>query len=41
MSQIGLTENMHGSKAESRKFELWLHGRKQIYILQVSMLSVY
>lgn len=33
-SQIGLTENMHGSKAESRKFELWLHGRKQIYILQ-------
>ncbi|XP_015927368.1 guanine nucleotide exchange factor DBS isoform X2 [Parasteatoda tepidariorum] len=33
-SQIGLTENMHGSKAEGRKFELWLHGRKQIYILQ-------
>ncbi|GAB6021133.1 hypothetical protein CHUAL_003765 [Chamberlinius hualienensis] len=34
-SQVGLTESLRGSKGEeSRKFELWTPGRKEVYIIQ-------
>lgn len=39
-SQIGLTENMPGTKEDSRKFELWLHGRTQVHILQAPSVEV-
>lgn len=32
LSQVGLTENVKGDK---RKFELWLRGREEVYIIQV------
>jgi len=34
MSQVGLTENLHGSKGDQRKLELWLQGRQEVYIVQ-------
>ncbi|XP_050044251.1 guanine nucleotide exchange factor DBS-like isoform X1 [Dermacentor andersoni] len=33
-SQIGLTENFKGSRGDKRKFEVWLHGRTQVFIIQ-------
>ena len=31
MAQVGLTENVKGDK---KKFELWLRGREEVYIIQ-------
>ena len=31
-SQIGLTERVRGDK---KKFEIWLHGRSEVYTIQV------
>jgi len=31
MAQVGLTENIKGDK---KKFELWLRGREEVYIIQ-------
>ena len=31
-NQVGLTENIKGDK---KKFELWLRGREEVYIVQV------
>jgi len=39
MSQIGLTENLHGSKGDQRKLELWLQGRQEVYIVQAQTLQ--
>ena len=33
MARVGLTETV---KADKRKFELWLHGRSEVYVIQVS-----
>ncbi|KAG0430070.1 hypothetical protein HPB47_023040 [Ixodes persulcatus] len=33
-SQIGLTENFKGSRGDKKKFEVWLHGRTQVFIIQ-------
>lgn len=33
MSQIGLTENIKGSKGDSRRFEVWLQGRQEVYTI--------
>lgn len=37
LSQVGLTENVKGDK---RKFELWLRGREEVYIIQAPSLAV-
>ena len=34
-ANIGLTENV---KSDKRKFELWLHGRTEVFIIQVIMI---
>lgn len=34
MAQVGLTENIKGDK---KKFELWLRGREEVYIIQVKL----
>ncbi|XP_054724587.1 guanine nucleotide exchange factor DBS-like [Uloborus diversus] len=39
-SQIGLTENMKGYRGDKRKFELWLHGRSQVFIIQAPSVEV-
>ncbi|CAG0896216.1 unnamed protein product [Darwinula stevensoni] len=37
MSEVGLTETVKGKgEGESRKFELWLSGRQEVYVLQAS-----
>lgn len=36
MSQVGLTET---AKGDSRKFELWLQGRQEVYIIQAATLE--
>ncbi|KAI5754852.1 hypothetical protein M8J77_012072 [Diaphorina citri] len=36
MSQVGLTETVKG---DSRKFELWLQGRQEVYIIQATTLE--
>lgn len=36
-NQVGLTENIKGDK---RKFELWLRGREEVYIVQAPSLEV-
>lgn len=33
-SQIGLTENVKGSRGDRRKFEVWLRGRTQVFVIQ-------
>ncbi|KAG1682081.1 Guanine nucleotide exchange factor DBS [Nymphon striatum] len=40
MSQIGLTENVKGSRGDKKKFELWLHGRTEVYTIQAPTLEV-
>ncbi|GIY64480.1 guanine nucleotide exchange factor DBS [Caerostris extrusa] len=39
-SQIGLTENMKGYRGDKKKFELWLHGRSQVFIIQAPSVEV-
>ncbi|XP_076349568.1 guanine nucleotide exchange factor DBS-like isoform X5 [Tachypleus tridentatus] len=39
-SQIGLTETLKGSRGDSRKFEVWLHGRTQVFIIQAPTVEV-
>ncbi|XP_067143192.1 guanine nucleotide exchange factor DBS-like isoform X3 [Centruroides vittatus] len=39
-SQIGLTENVRGSRGDRRKFEVWLHGRTQVFIIQAPSLEI-
>ncbi|KAG8195514.1 hypothetical protein JTE90_019503 [Oedothorax gibbosus] len=39
-SQIGLTENIKGYRGDKRKFELWLHGRSQVFIIQAPSVEV-
>ncbi|OQR75088.1 guanine nucleotide exchange factor DBS-like, partial [Tropilaelaps mercedesae] len=38
-SQIGLTENLKG-RGDKRKFEIWLHGRAQVFIIQAPSTEV-
>ncbi|XP_064456974.1 guanine nucleotide exchange factor DBS-like [Ornithodoros turicata] len=38
-SQIGLTENVKGSRGDKRKFEVWLHGRTQVFVIQAPSLE--
>jgi hypothetical protein len=38
LSQVGLTENVKGDK---RKFELWLRGREEVYIIQVGGICLF
>ncbi|XP_067669146.1 guanine nucleotide exchange factor DBS-like isoform X1 [Haliotis asinina] len=37
LSQVGLTENIKGDK---KKFELWLRGREEVYIIQAPTMEV-
>ncbi|XP_076323895.1 guanine nucleotide exchange factor DBS isoform X2 [Tachypleus tridentatus] len=39
-SQIGLTENVKSSRGDSKKFEVWLHGRSQVFIIQAPSIEV-
>ena len=35
MSEVGLTETVHSGKGgDARKFELWLQGRQEVWVLQ-------
>lgn len=36
MSQIGMTESVKG---DSRKFEVWLQGRQEVYTIQAATLE--
>ncbi|XP_022698752.1 guanine nucleotide exchange factor DBS-like [Varroa jacobsoni] len=38
-SQIGLTENLKG-RGDKRKFEVWLHGRSQVFTIQAPTAEV-
>jgi hypothetical protein len=40
MSQVGLTENIRGSKGDQRKLELWLQGRQEVYTVQAPTLQL-
>uniref|UniRef100_T1JN60 Guanine nucleotide exchange factor DBS n=1 Tax=Strigamia maritima TaxID=126957 RepID=T1JN60_STRMM len=40
MSEVGLTETVRGSKGEQKKFELWLQGRAEVYIIQAPNMDV-
>ncbi|XP_045118170.1 guanine nucleotide exchange factor DBS-like isoform X4 [Portunus trituberculatus] len=33
MSQVGLTESVHGNKGDIRKFEVWLQGRQEVHTI--------
>ncbi|XP_065353804.1 guanine nucleotide exchange factor DBS-like isoform X3 [Cloeon dipterum] len=39
MSQVGLTENVRGSKGDQRKLELWLQGRQEVYTVQAQTMQ--
>lgn len=41
MSQVGLTENVKGSKGgDVRKFELWTPARKEVYVIQAPTMEI-
>ncbi|XP_064418246.1 guanine nucleotide exchange factor DBS [Latimeria chalumnae] len=37
MSAVGITENVKG---DNKKFEIWYHGREEVYIIQASSIEV-